>query len=224
MPSMQFLELPVKSRKASGKGEAGRLRRTGYTPAILYGRETANVALAIEERLLEKATRSGGHLVKLVAEDGEHLAMIKELVSHPLSRRPVHVDFLRISLKENIRMQVPVHLVGAAPGVKEGGILDRPSRTLEVESLPTAMPEAIEVDISALEINGSLHVRDLPANDQYRILDDPDTPLVTCHVQAEEAAPAVEGEEAEAAPGSAEPEVIGAKKPEADAEKEKEKK
>lgn len=140
--------------------------------------------------------------------------LIKDVQHHPVTSRILHVDFLRIDLTKTITVNVPVHVIGTAEGVRAGGILETVTRELEVSCLPMDIPRHIEIDVSNLKINDAVHVSDLKV-EKVQILDDParTVVIVAPPTVVKEAVPAAEGAEA-AAEGAepTEPEVITEKK------------
>jgi len=203
-------------RAGLGKGGARKARAAGQIPGVLYGRGEAPVPVAVVGREFQGALRShkgANAIVNLRLDGAEYTALVRDAQYDPLSRALVHLDFQRISLTESIEIAVVLRPVGLAAGVKDGaGILEMIVRELQVRCLPTAIPEAIEVDVSALNIGDSVHVRDLKA-EGITILTDPDVTIATVVAPTVEEAPApAEGAvPAEAAPAAAEPEVVGAK-------------
>ncbi len=143
--------------------------------------------------------------------------MIKDVQIDPISRKMTHIDFVRVSMDEKIRVTIPVHTTGAAIGVKEGGLMDFQVRELHVECLPNAIPDTIDVDITNLGVHDYLRVADLKLPEGVKVLDDPERVVVgVTHVRAEaEPTPA---EAAAVAAEPTEPEVI--KKGKAETEEE----
>ena len=162
---MQTQELRVDERVETGKGAARALRRSGWVPAVVYGEEGAKacrVKTADLHALLHGL--EGEHaLINLRVGDGApSRALIREVQHHPTRGFIQHVDFQRVSATRKIRVQVPVVLTGEPPALKEGGVLEHLVRELLVECLPGNLPEHIVVDIAALGLGDSIHVRDLP--------------------------------------------------------------
>jgi len=169
------------------------------------------VNLTVDPKVLGKTIAEAGGLnvlfnLKIEGRDTIPV-MVKEYQAHVLSRHFLHVDFLKVDLKKKISVQVPIQLVGKAPGVKEGGILEHITRSIKVVCLPTAIPESIEVDVSALDIGDNLHVHDLKLPQGVEIPAGVDFTIaaVVAPVEEKELAPATE---------VVQPEVIGEKKPE----------
>jgi large subunit ribosomal protein L25 len=220
------IQLNGTRRTRLGKGGARKARAAGQIPGVVYGHGEEPVAVAVDGREFQTALRShkgGNALVNLKVEGAEYTALVRDAQYDPITHVVLHLDFQHISLTETIEVEVEVRATGLAAGVKDGGgILEMIVRTVEVRCLPTAIPDAIFVDVSALQIGESIHVRDLPA-EGIEILTEADTTLITIvPPTVEEAAVAVDGT---AAPGTPEPEVVGAKgkKEEAGAEVEKKK-
>ena len=200
----------VESREATGKGVARKLRQRGLAPGVVYGggREATAIAFNVAnfERLLEKSHGGINTLIDLkVAGGGDfdgRQVLVKELQRDPISGAYLHADLYAVDLAQTIHVSVPIHLTGTAIGVSlGGGILDFATRELDVECLPNAIPEEFTLDVSALEIGDSLHVRDIAIAEGVEILNDPDVTVlsVVAPVAIEEEAPAEEaGEEGEA--------------------------
>jgi large subunit ribosomal protein L25 len=214
--------LSVEVREHTGKGMGRRLRAGGRIPAILYGRGRESVPISLDPRLLEKllATSDAGMntLIDLAVAGRSDLAgrvvLVKELQRHPVRGSLLHADFYEVDLTKTIEVSVPIHVVGTAAGVAlDGGILDQALRELEIECLPRAIPDQIDVDVSALMIGQSIHVRELALPEGVKLLSDPDLSVVSVvapaaeivpEVAAAEVVPEVEGEApAEGAEGAA---------------------
>jgi large subunit ribosomal protein L25 len=219
---MAELTLEVSRREDGGKNVARRYRASGKVPAVVYGGHRDPVAIIVDRKTVSELIQKSDHgvrsifLLKMSGTDQQRHAMIKEIQIDPISRRMTHIDFVRVTMDEKVRVTVPVHIDGTAIGVKEGGILDWQVRDLHVECLPGAIPDAINVDVSNLGVHQYVRVSELTLPEGVRVLDDPDRVVVgVTHAKAEvEAAPA----EAEAAV-PAEPEVIKKGKPEEEKEK-----
>lgn len=197
--------LAVNTRQPAHSRDTRRLRRSGRVPAVLYGLGEDPVALDVDARDLRLALAASGAVLDL-AVDGEGStapAVVKDTQRHPVRGDILHIDFLRVDLKKAIQAAVAVHLVGTedAPGVKEGGILTHETRELNVEALPNDIPEAIEVDVSGLEMAAVLSLGDVTAPEGVTLLDDPETTII-----ASITAPSVSTETDEV---EAETEVVG---------------
>lgn len=206
--------LTAKPRDGAGKGDNRKLRSGGNIPAVVYGHgeQTRSVAIdAHELELLFSRVHVENTIIdlKIEGEKAPIKALVREVQTHPARGNVLHVDFYQIHAGERVNVQLPIRLVGAAPGVKAGGILQHTMDELDVRVSADNIPDHIEVDISGLGINQSVHVRDIKVPEGVEVLDTGDRSV--CSVippQAgitETAAPA-EGAEVAAAP--VEPEVI----------------
>ncbi len=154
----------VQRRDAVGKGAARAARRAGMIPGIVYGLDQAPVAIALGERELNRLRMRGAaffsHLYRL-AFDGQAMSVLaRDVQVHPVTDRPMHVDFLRVDVNEAITVEVPVVFINeeACPGLREGGILNVVRHEVEVECRPDAIPEQIEIDLAQAQIGDSLHI------------------------------------------------------------------
>jgi len=219
---MAELSLEVNKREDGGKNVARRYRAAGKVPAVVYGGHRDPVAITVDRKTVSELIHKSEHgvrsifLLKMSGTDQQRHAMIKDIQIDPISRRMTHIDFVRVQMDEKVRVTVPVHINGTAIGVKEGGILDWQIRDLHIECLPGQIPDAIEVDVSALGSHDYLRVSDLTLPEGVKVFDDHERVVVgVTHMKAEvEVAPA-EGEVV----APAEPEVI--KKGKIEEEKEK---
>ena len=215
---MKETKLTAKPRVGKGSGEAGRLRRTGWFPAVVYGEGRPGVDIQLNEHdfvMMLRTHRSENMIVDLAVEGTEkpYKVMLKAMQHHPITGRVIHLDFYEVSMTRKIEVELPVKLVGVPTGVaNEGGILEHVLRALTVQCLPGDLIEELELDVSALSVGKTLRVRDMKIDAaKYRIMDDPD------QVIAAVAAPRTEEEEkaeADAAATAAGPEVLTEKKAE----------
>jgi large subunit ribosomal protein L25 len=227
---MKTIELTVERRSTKGKGASRQTRFAGKIPAVVYGAGKPNVDIIVDRKALSDAFRGGAgenaiFLLKLTGSDQSRHAMIKEFQRDPVTRHPVHIDFVRVMMDTKIRIAVSIEIQGVARGVKtDGGILDFVTREVEVECLPGNIPEHLPIDVSELGIGDALRIADLPVPEGVTILDETDRVLVhVVHpIREEEVAPAAE---AAVAGEPAEPEVLkkGKAVEEGAEEKEKEK-
>ena len=210
---MNIRELSVQSREAVGKGAVGRLRRQGLVPAVLYGGGSAPVTLAVIPGDVQKTLQghgAGGVLVNLrLPGDGEpRTAVVRELQYDPVRDTLIHIDFQAVRMDEEITVEVPIHAVGEAAGVKEqSGVLALLLRTVEVSCLPSLIPERIDVDVSALRIYDVVTVASLQLPEGVRVTTPASQPVATV------APPMAEEVVATAAAPAAEPEVVTERKP-----------
>lgn len=201
--------VPVERREARGSNHARRLRAAGQVPGNVYGLDVTPFAVSVDPRRVEEVLRQPrgrNTIFNLALGGGEQSreVMLRELQRDPVSERLVHVDFLRIDAKQEIHVDVPVHLVGTAEGVKnEGGVLDFVHRTVNVSCLPADIPEYFEVDVSSLHVGQNVALSDITAPTGVTFLDDAETIIATVamprvEAEPEEAEEAAEGEEAAA--------------------------
>jgi large subunit ribosomal protein L25 len=183
---MERFDLQSSVRDGSGKGVARKLREDGRLPAVLYGRREAPLGLSLSETAVRNILRKhpDSAIVDLTVDGaggGALNAIIRDVQRHPASGRILHVDLQRIALDEQIRVEVHVEVRGTPAGVKEqSGVLEHGTRTLNVMTLPTDIPDAIVVDVSALRIHDSVRISDVSAAyPKIQFLDDPDTTLAT---------------------------------------------
>ena len=182
---MEQIDLKAQVRKKTGKGSARTLRREGRVPAVLYGQKTESIMLSIDIREFEKIVKKaniGSLLLNLQIQNGKTLtrpAMIKELQTNPVTGAFIHIDFYEIDMQRKIRVSVPVVTRGKSAGVEEGGMLQIVRRELELYCLPTAIPEAIKVDITDLEIGDAIHVREIALPAEVELPEDVDFTVVT---------------------------------------------
>jgi len=210
-------ELTVSPREVLGK-KVKRLRREGLTPANVYGHNIESVAVQVSTDELRHVLQSAGrNEIVYLRLDGDEPrpTFVKDVQHHPVRDHILHVDFLQISLKEKVRLDVPIHLVGLAPAVdRYGGILVHGLDHVTVEALPTDVPSSIEIDVSVLEeIDQAVHVSDLVMPEDVTLLTDPEqvvakvSPPAVEIVEEKEEEEVAEGEEgAEAAAEGAEEE------------------
>jgi large subunit ribosomal protein L25 len=202
---MSEYQLAAESRTDTGKGAARRVRAAGRVPAVLYGHGIKPEHLSIDAREFGQALRSGGAnaLLELRVGRTRHLALAREVQRHPVRGSLTHIDFLVVRRGEKVTVQVPVHLTGEAPGVVQGGILDQDLHQINVEAEVTAVPEAVEGDVSGLQIGDVLRVGDLKAPAGATILDDAEASVVSVVAPTVEPVEAEEEEAAEAAEAEA---------------------
>ncbi len=203
---MAEVTLEVTRRETTGKEVAKKLRRDGKVPAVVYGGHREPVAITVDRKSVSELIQKSEHgirsvfLLKMAGSDQQRHAMIKELTIDPISRRMTHIDFVRVVMDEKVKVTIPVHTVGTAKGVKEGGLLDFQVRELHVECLPNAIPDSIDVEITDLGGHDYYRVRDLKLPEGVRVLDDPERVVVGVTYARAEAETAAEA--------TAEPEVI----------------
>src|SRR5215469_18520720 len=165
---MKTIELNVEKRSTTGKNEARRDRVAGKIPAVVYGAGKPNVAISVDRKALSDVFREGAgenaiFLLKLGGSDQSRHAMIKEMQRDPVSRKPLHIDFVRVLMDVKITVKVPIEVSGIARGVKaDGGILDLVTREVEIECLPTNIPAHLTVDVTDLGIGDAVRISQIP--------------------------------------------------------------
>jgi large subunit ribosomal protein L25 len=203
-------KLVASVRAESGKGVARKLRADGRVPAVLYGQGADPIAMSVDARELSHLLHAGGAnvLVDLVVDGKEHLAMPREIQRDHIKGRYWHVDFLAVSRTEKITVNVPIRINGEAAGVKLGGVLEHHLWEVSVECFPTDVPEAIDIDVSALDIGDSIKVGDLQVPDGGEITSNPEDSVVAVQ-QPQARVELDEAEAAEAVEGAAAVEEAG---------------
>jgi len=224
--------LQAQKRDGRGKNEARRLRASGKIPAVVYGTEKNKaLEIAVDPRVLLRILHSESGVNTLIGLEGAGLSaggkvLVKEYQLDPIDHRLLHADFYAVAMDKKLEVTVPVIIKGEPKGVKQqGGVVDFVNREIEVECLPGDIPEHIDIDISELMLHQGIRVRDLPKNDKWAPVSDPDLMIVhVVTVKVEETPTPEAAAVAAAVPAApAEPEVIKKGKKEEDKE-EKEKK
>ena len=182
--------LSADSRTATGKGANRRLRVAGHIPGVVYGKGRDAQPVVLDPKALQMLLHKSGAglntLIDLSVAGRTDTVLVKELQRHPVHGSYVHVDFFQVDLTQKIIVSVPIHFVGKARGVEFGGILDHPLRELQVECLPRAIPEFVEVDVSALEVGQSIHVSDLRLPEGVLVMTDAALPVASVVLPAAE--------------------------------------
>lgn len=230
---MAEITLETKTREETGKEAVKKLRRKDFIPAVVYkGKNAFNIKIFSKDFFKVIHTKAGENVVVNLQIEGEtkdkgkprpcaqglgksrsskrssHPAIIKEIQYHPVKGNILHVDFNEISLTEALSVKVPIAVNGEAQGIKEGGILEHVLWEVEVECLPTQIPENISIDVSPLKIGDSILVKDLQVPAEVKILSDPEATVISLAAPRVEEAELIKPEEE-----MVEPEVIMEKKP-----------
>ena len=208
---MKDIVLQAEKREMSTKGTIKSMRRQGRIPGVAYGDDGAPYPLTFDEKsfqLILRSEQGRNALISLEIDKKGQPVLIKEIQRHPITRALWHVDFHRVSLKKKIEASVPLHVKGEAPGVKMGGgVLEHVVREVRVRCLPTEIPSAIDVDVSALQINQAIKAKELKIPQGIELLIDLEAVIINVvspTILEEPAADAVPG----AAIAAGEPEVI----------------
>jgi large subunit ribosomal protein L25 len=225
--------LEAVKRDGRGKNEANRLRAGGKIPAVFYGpgkdgKAPEGVAVAVDPKAVLRILHSdtgANTLINLKLDGSEARVMVREYQLDPITHGLLHADFYQLAMDKAIVVTVPVMIKGEAKGVKQqGGLLDFVTRDIEVECLPTDIPENIVVDVTELMLHESIRVRDLQVDPKWKAVSEAETMLVHIVMPKAEEEPAAATVEAAAAAAPAEPEVIKKGKTEEKEEAAKDKK
>jgi len=182
---MAKAELNVTARNVVGKGGARALRRQGLVPAVVYGKGVEPCSISVEPKALQQAIATEAGWNTLITLKGEgafagNVVILKDMQVDSIRREVQHVDFQAIDLKKKVHVMVPVHPVGKSEGEKLGGNLQVIRHELEVACLPTAIPSAIEIDVTALKIGDVLHVEDVALPAGIEAPHDVNFTVITC--------------------------------------------
>ncbi len=205
---MKTVELKATFRSKIGKGAVKQVRTLKQIPAVVYGREKKSLPIQVDHKTFEKILNTGAGAnvlinLKVAGETSlDERVLIKEIQHDPVTDQIDHVDFHVISLTEKIRVKVHLVTKGEAIGTKEGGILDMVHHEVEIECLPTQIPDKLEADISKMNIGDAIHIRDLTFPEGVASLFPEDEVVITLH------APRAEAEKPAEEEGAKEPEVI----------------
>ncbi len=202
---MNRYSIEVEKRDKTGKGVARRLRKNGLIPGVVYGKNRDSQALIVNPLDLKGKVHSNA-IIDLTIDGEEETVMIKDFQKDVIKDKLIHVDFQQISMDETISITVPIKLIGDAPGVREGGVLQQLMREVDIEVLPTNIPDEIELDISELTLSDSLEVGDLEVPEEVKLINSLEDVIVTVVAPSEEIE---EEEEEELEEEFIEPEVIG---------------
>jgi large subunit ribosomal protein L25 len=204
MPDNADNTLVAEPRTVVGSRPAGRLRREGKVPAVMYGLETDTANLTVPGRELTHilAGESGANTLITVKVNGEeHLTLARQIQRHPTRGDVLHVDFIRVRRDVAVAAEIPIHLVGEPEGVRDGGVLEQLVFTLSIEAKPEDIPPSVEVDVSALNIFDQLRIEDLRLSAGVAVQHEPDELVVQIVmprvVEEPEPEEAEEGEEVE---------------------------
>lgn len=218
--------LKAAPREKTTKGELNQLRAKGQIPAVIYGGGEAATQILLDEKEFLKVASGISESTILGIDIGgqKKRAFVKARQRDTLSNKIIHVDFLEVVSGRMLNAHVPLHLVGIPVGVKEGGVLENPAHEVLVECDPDHLPEKIEVDVSALHANHSIHVRDLKLGDKVKVLSSPDLVVALVKFAKDEvpaAAAAAPAEGAAPAAAAGAPAAAGTAAPAAAAKEEK---
>lgn len=223
---MKAIQLNATKREKSGKGASRAVRRSGFVPAVVYGDKLAPEMISIEEKILvaemgKKGIWTRQYEINVDGKD-KHLVLCQDIQKHPVSNRPIHADFLRISKNSLLTLEVPVQFIGegVAPGFKKGGVLNIVHRTLQIKCTPDRIPESFTLDMSKAEIGDTFNASDIQLPEGVSLTAKEDFTIASVVTPQEEvkdqvqtaAATPAEGTAAAAAPAAAAPAATEEKK------------
>mgnify|MGYP004550461217 CR=1 FL=1 len=224
---MKAIQLNATKREKSGKGASRAVRRSGFVPAVVYGDKLAPEMISIEEKILvaemgKKGIWTRQYEINVDGKD-KHLVLCQDIQKHPVSNRPIHADFLRISKNSLLTLEVPVQFIGegVAPGFKKGGVLNIVHRTLQIKCTPDRIPESFTLDMSKAEIGDTFNASDIQLPEGVSLTAKEDFTIASVvtpqeevkdQVQTVAAAPAEGTAAAAAAPAAAAPAATEEKK------------
>ena len=208
---MDQIRIKAEARAEQGTGAVRRLRRTGMIPGSVMKMKkggTELIKLPEHDFMMAMRGRTGKQVLVTLDMDGREVpALLREMQNDVLKGTPIHVDFSEVSLSVKVRVTVPLYLVGEAKGVKlGGGVLEQVLRTIDIDVLPTDIPEKFDIDVSALDLDQTLFVRDLALGDKYTVVTRGELALAV--VKAPDDVPAAGGAAAAAGDAAKAPEVI----------------
>jgi large subunit ribosomal protein L25 len=198
MADAQRPTLEVQERAERGTRPMKRLRREGFVPGVVYGGKDGDcTSFKVASRALRQVLVGGQALIDLKVGSKTRPVIVKDQQLHPVREEVVHIDLLEVRLDEKIQTTVGVHIEGTeeSPGVKEGGVLEHVTHQLNIEALPTAIPDYIAVDVSHMEIAATMHLSEITPPEGVEFLDDPEeTIIATVVVPTEVEEPEIEEE------------------------------
>ena len=191
--AQEYEKLDLNERTDKGKSKARSLRRDGMVPGIYYFRGKQNVNLQIDKKKLYHAMSSGQHVFEVEMNGSTQYVTIKGIQYHPVTDEVLHIDFMQVNMTEKMKFTIPISLEGEAEGVKEGGVLSQILTSIEVNCLPTSVPDNILVDISDMELNSNMTIGDIvDIPKDVEILSELESTIVTLNPPKEEEEPVVE--------------------------------
>jgi len=193
----------VKRRVRMGKSGSKAIRNEGNIPAVIYGKGSESISIVVNPTELKEAlsTDAGENtLLEMHIKDGDKeikkLSLLREVQMDYITNKSIHLDFMELDMNKSFSLKVPVKIIGRPIGVhEEKGLLEEILREIEIECLPSDIPNVFEVEVSELHINDSIHVRDIEVSDKINVLDDPSSTVVTILTPRVEKVVVEEGEE-----------------------------
>jgi large subunit ribosomal protein L25 len=204
------LVLKAQIRKELGSKRAAKLRLAGRIPAIIYGHEQKPEAIVLDAHDFAEGLHHGHRLFDVEFDGKREKLLVKDVQYDYLGKKIIHADLIRVDLSEKVKVEVSLAFKGTPAGAHEGGLLEEHLDRVEIECAVTDIPESIDVSVKSLKIGDSLHARDIQLSPEIKLITDPDTLLIACHLPV---AVAVAEETVEAVEEPTAPEVITERKP-----------
>lgn len=175
-----FFKLNLEPRSKTGNAAARKLRRDGKIPVNYYYGGEENQNMSIDKKILHKAIQSGQQVFELELDGNTIYVTVKEAQYHPVTDQIIHLDLLRVRRDVKMKFSIPLNLVGDSVGAIEGGIVSQSANAIDIECLPTGVPDSIDVDITNLELNGTVFASDINLPDDTELLSPEDTTIAVC--------------------------------------------
>ena len=190
-----FFKLNLEQRDKIGNAAARSLRKSGTIPVNYYYQGEANQNMLIDKKVLHRAIQSGQHVFEMELDGNTIYVTVKEAQYHPVTEEIIHIDLLRVRRDVKMKFSIPLILVGDAVGSVEGGIVSQALSSIELECFPTNVPDSIDVDITNLELNGTLTAIDIDLPEDTVLLSPEDTTIAVCAPPQAEIEPEIEEDE-----------------------------
>ena len=175
-----FFKLNLEPRSKTGNAAARKLRRDGKIPVNYYYGGEENQNMSIDKKILHKAIQSGQQVFELELDGNTIYVTVKEAQYHPVTEQIIHLDLLRVRRDVKMKFSIPLNLVGDSVGAIEGGIVSQLANAIDIECLPTGVPDSIDVDITSLELNGTVFASDINLPNDTALLSPEDTTIAVC--------------------------------------------
>ena len=175
----KFEKLNVNIREGKGTSSARRIRLKDQIPAVLYHSGLDAISLSVDKKELYKALKTGQVIFEVIVKDKNQFVLVKDVQYHPVNDNIMHIDFQKVKEDEKISLEVPLRVIGEAEGVQAGGILVQIVNTITVKCKPTTIPEALIIDVTDLELNSSLSVKDIQLAADVEIITAEDLAVVS---------------------------------------------
>ena len=193
-----FFKLNLEPRIKTGNAAARELRRNGKIPVNYYYGGEENKNMSIDKKILHKAVQSGQHVFEMELDGNTIYVTVKEAQYHPVTEEIIHLDLLRVRRDVKMKFSIPLNLVGDSVGAIEGGIVSQSANAIDIECFPTDVPDSIDVDITNLELNGTVFANDIVLPGDTELLSPEDTTIAVCappKAEVEVEVPDEEGDE-----------------------------